>query len=234
MPDTVVRVLVVDSDTTGRQEICRALERSGFELLETSSAAEAGEVLRGEPPGAVVVDTLLSDQSGFAVCRTIRESPETKDVPVLMLSRSSSDMDRILALEAGADDVLARPFFPRELALRVRSVLRRSGPAPGSAREAAPLEYGPLRLDELRRSVTAGGVAVDLTGTEFAVLALLMSKPGRAFTREEILADLWSGAGGRTLRVLDTHVKGIRRKLGESAWILESVHGVGYRLAGLP
>ena len=114
MPDTVVRVLVVDSDTTGRQEICRALERSGFELLETSSAAEAGEVLRGEPPGAVVVDTLLSDQSGFAVCRTIRESPETKDVPVLMLSRSSSDMDRILALEAAwshadpwLDEVLA-------------------------------------------------------------------------------------------------------------------------------
>lgn len=234
MPDTVVRVLVVDSDPTGRQEICRALERSGFELLETSSAAQASEVLRGEPPAAVVVDTLLSDQSGFAVCRTIRESPETKDVPVLMLSRSSSDMDRILALEAGADDVLARPFFPRELALRVRSVLRRSGPAPGSAREAAPLEYGPLRLDELRRSVTAGGIPVELTGTEFAVLALLMSKPGRAFTREEILADLWSGGGGRTLRVLDTHVKGIRRKLGECAWILESVHGVGYRLAGLP
>jgi len=234
MPRVVVRVLVVDSDPAGRQEICRALERSGFELLETSSAAQASEVLRGEPPGAVVVDTLLCDQSGFAVCRTIRESPETKDVPVLMLSRSSSDMDRILALEAGADDVLARPFFPRELALRVRSVLRRSGPAPGSAREAAPLEYGPLRLDELRRSVTAGGINVDLTGTEFAVLALLMSKPGRAFTREEILADLWSGSGGRTLRVLDTHVKGIRRKLGESAWILESVHGVGYRLAGLP
>ena len=234
MPAIVVRVLVVDSDPAGRQEICRALERSGFELLETSSAAQAGEVLRREAPGAVVVDTLLSDQSGFAVCRTIRESPETKDVPVLMLSRASSDMDRILALEAGADDVLARPFFPRELALRVRSVLRRSGPAPDSAREATPLEYGPLRLDEQRRSVTAAGVPVELTGTEFAVLALLMSKPGRAFTREEILAELWSDSGSRTLRVLDTHVKGIRRKLGESAWVVESVHGVGYRLAGLP
>lgn len=230
----MVRVLVVDSDPVGRQEICRALERSGFELLETESAAEASEVLRGEPPGAVVVDTLLRDQSGFAVCRTIRESPGTKDVPILMLSRSSSDMDRILALEAGADDVIARPFFARELALRVRSVLRRSGPAPGSAREPEPLDYGPLRLDELRRSVTADGKPVELTGMEFAVLALLMSKPGRAFTREEILADLWSGSGARTLRVLDTHVKGIRRKLGESAWVLESVHGVGYRLAGLP
>ena len=229
----MVRVLVIDSDPAGRQEICRALDRSGFELLQAGSAAQAGEVLGSQPPDAVVIDTLLCDQSGFAVCRTIRESPETKDVPVLMLSRSSSDMDRILALEAGADDVLTRPFFPRELALRVRSVLRRNGPAPGSVRDSEPLEYGPLRLDEQRRSVTAGGSAVELTTTEFAVLALLMSKPGRAFTRTEILAELWPGGSGRTLRVLDTHVKGIRRKLGESAWVLESVHGVGYRLAGL-
>ena len=154
-----MRVLVIDSDPAGRQEICRALDRSGFELLQAGSAAQAGEVLGSQPPDAVVIDTLLCDQSGFAVCRTIRESPETKDVPVLMLSRSSSDMDRILALEAGADDVLTRPFFPRELALRVRSVLRRNGPAPGSARDAEPLEYGPLRLDEQRRSVTAGGSA---------------------------------------------------------------------------
>jgi two-component system phosphate regulon response regulator PhoB len=230
----VVRVLVVDSDPSGRQEICKALERSGFELLETESAAQAGEVLRACAPTVVVVDTLLKDQSGFAVCRTIRESPETKDVPVLMLSRSSSDMDRILALEAGADDVVARPFFPRELALRVRSVLRRSGRAPGATRADGPLEYGPIALDERRRLVTAEGQPIALTSTEFSVLALLMSKPGRAFTREEIHGEVWSGSGARTLRVLDTHVKGIRRKLGDFAWVLESVHGVGYRLAGLP
>ena len=230
----MVRVLVVDSDPSGRQEICQALERSGFELVETESAAQASEILRASAPTVVVVDTLLKDQSGFAVCRTIRESPDTKDVPVLMLSRSSSDMDRILALEAGADDVVARPFFPRELALRVRSVLRRSGRAPGGSRPDAPLEYGPLTLDERRRSVTAAGKPIALTGTEFSVLALLMSKPGRAFTREEILGEVWEGSGARTLRVLDTHVKGIRRKLGEYAWVLESVHGVGYRLAGLP
>lgn len=227
-------MLVVDSDPSGRQEICRALAHGGFEPLESESAAQAGEVLRAAAPAVVVVDTLLRDQSGFAVCRTIRESPETKDVPVLMLSRSSSDMDRILALEAGADDVVARPFFPRELALRVRSVLRRSGRGPGSARPDTPLEYGPICLDERRRAVTADGQPVALTSTEFSVLALLMSKPGRAFTREEILGEVWSGSGARTLRVLDTHVKGIRRKLGEHAWVLESVHGVGYRLAGLP
>jgi two-component system phosphate regulon response regulator PhoB len=230
----VVRVLVVDSDPSGRQEICKALERSGFELLESDSAAQASEVLRAAAPTVVVVDTLLRDQSGFAVCRTIRESADTKDVPVLMLSRASSEMDRILALEAGADDVMARPFFARELALRVRSVLRRSGRAPGAARADAPLEYGPLLLDERRRAVTADGKPIVLTGTEFSVLALLMSKPGRAFTREEILGEVWAGSGPRTLRVLDTHVKGIRRKLGEHAWVLESVHGVGYRLAGLP
>jgi len=210
-------------------------QKTGFvrELQRRERIRLARQVLlhRGEPLDAIVVDTLLRDESGFAVCRTIREAPETKDVPILMLSRSSSEMDRILALEAGADDVLARPFFARELALRVRSVLRRSGPAPGSAREAAPLEYDPLKLDEMRRSVTAVGKPVDLTATEFAVLVLLMSKPGRAFTREAILADLWSGDGARTLRVLDTHVKGIRRKLGGSAWILKAymVSGTGWR-----
>ena len=171
----------------------------------------------------------LRDQSGFAVCRAIRENPDAKDVPILVVTRSTSDMDRILALEAGADDVVVRPFFARALALRVRALLRRA-----DANAAPPLAPGPVPLDPSRRSVLADGDSVALTEIEFALLGLLLRRPSHVFTRDEILTEIWPDGAARTPRVVDTHVKGIRRKLGPAAWVLESLHGVGYRLAALP
>jgi len=228
----VARVLVVDSDSSGRAELANCLASAGFAIAEAATAEEAAQQLRAAAPGAVVLDMFLRDQSGFAVCRAIRENPDAKDVPILVVTRSTSDLDRILALEAGADDVVVRPFFPRELALRVRALLRRvdgerTAPTP-------PLAYGPITLDPGRRSALADGQSVALTEIEFALLALLLGRPSHVFTREEILAEIWAEGASRTPRVVDTHVKGIRRKLGSAAWILESLHGVGYRLAALP
>jgi len=225
-------VLVVDSDPAGRAELESCLSGAGFSLAEASTASEAAERLRDSAPNAVVLDMFLRDQSGFAVCRAIRENPDAKDVPILVVTRSTSDLDRILALEAGADDVVVRPFFPRELALRVRALLRRAD-GERSAPEP-PLAHGPISLDPGRRSVLADGDAVALTEIEFALLGLLLRRPTHVFTREEILTEIWPDGAARTPRVVDTHVKGIRRKLGSSAWVLESLHGVGYRLAALP
>jgi len=228
----VARVLVVDSDPSGRAELASCLSAAGFSLAEAATAGEAAEQLREAAPQAVVLDMFLRDQSGFAVCRAIRENPDAKDVPILVVTRSTSDLDRILALEAGADDVVVRPFFPRELALRVRALLRRADGERGAPEP--PLAYGPITLDAGRRSVSANGVAVALTEIEFALLALLLGRPTHVFTRDEILAEIWPDGAARTPRVVDTHVKGIRRKLGSAAWVLESLHGVGYRLAVLP
>jgi DNA-binding response OmpR family regulator len=228
----VVRVLVVDSDPSGRAEISSCLLAAGFAPAEAASASDAARALHEVVPRAIVLDMFLRDQSGFAVCRAIRENPDAKDVPILVVTRSTSDLDRILALEAGADDVVMRPFFPRELALRVRALLRRTeGERPTAE---PPLAHGPIRLDTGRRSVHADGESVALTEIEFALLALLLRRPSHVFTREEILAQLWPDGPARTPRVVDTHVKGIRRKLGEAAWVVESLHGVGYRLATLP
>ena len=228
----MARVLVVDSDSAGRAELASCLSTAGFLLSEAATAGEATERLRDSGPNAVVLDMFLRDQSGFAVCRSIRENPDAKDVPILVVTRSTSDLDRILALEAGADDVVVRPFFPRELALRVRALLRRAD-GERSAPEP-PLAHGPIMLDPGRRSVLADGETVALTEIEFALLALLLRRPTHVFTREEILTEIWPDGAARTPRVVDTHVKGIRRKLGDSAWVLESLHGVGYRLAALP
>jgi len=228
----VARVLVVDSDPTGRAELASCLSAAGFSVSEATTAREAAERLADSAPNAVVLDMFLRDQSGFAVCRAIRENPDAKDVPILVVTRSTSDLDRILALEAGADDVVLRPFFPRELALRVRALLRRAD-GERSAPEP-PLAHGPISLDPGRRSVLADGGSVALTEIEFALLGLLLRRPSHVFTREEILTEIWPDGAARTPRVVDTHVKGIRRKLGTASWVLESLHGVGYRLAALP
>ena len=225
-------MLVVDSDPAGRAELEDCLSSAGFTVAEAATASEAAERLRDSAPSAVVLDMFLRDQSGFAVCRAIRENPDAKDVPILVVTRSTSDLDRILALEAGADDVVVRPFFARELALRVRALLRRAD----GERQAPepPLAHGPISLDPGRRSVLADGDAVALTEIEFALLGLLLRRPSHVFTRDEILTEIWPDGAVRTPRVVDTHVKGIRRKLGQAAWVLESLHGVGYRLASLP
>src|SRR5262249_40783324 len=154
----VVRVLVVDSDPAGRAEISNCLQAAGFAAVEAATAGDASRALHETSPRAVVLDMFLRDQSGFAVCRAIRETPDAKDMPILVVTRTPSDMARILALEAGADDVVVRPFFPRELALRVRALLRRAEGERPSAEP--PLAYGPITLDTGRRSVHADGEAV--------------------------------------------------------------------------
>jgi DNA-binding response OmpR family regulator len=228
----VPRVLVVSADPESGEAIGTALARESFEVLRAESALEAVERAATAAPDALVVDTWLRDRSGFAVCRQLRESEATRELPILMLTPADSELDNVLAFEAGADDAVRRPFYPRELALRVRALLRRADGERGAAEP--PLAHGPITLDQSRRSVLADGDSVALTEIEFALLALLLRRPSHVFTRDEILAEIWPDGAARTPRVVDTHVKGIRRKLGPAAWVLESLHGVGYRLAALP
>ena len=231
----MAKVLVIALDRELAQRIARSLEEHGFGVSVGREPQSVLEQVRSSSPDAVILEMFLGDQSGFALCKTLRETPETQAVPILLLTGSGSEMDRILAFEAGADDVVTQPFYARELALRVRALVRRAGRGGEDApRRGSKLEHGPLRADLERKQLWVERRQIRLTDKELRILTLLMSQPGRVFSREEILASAWLGESERTLRVVDTHMKGIRRKLGASSALIESLRGVGYRLAELP
>jgi len=231
----MAKVLVIALDRELAQRIARSLEEHGFGVSVGREPQSVLEQVRSSSPDAVILEMFLGDQSGFALCKTLRETPETQAVPILLLTGSGSEMDRILAFEAGADDVVTQPFYARELALRVRALVRRAGRGGEDApRRGSKLEHGPLRADLERKQLWVERREIRLTDKELRILTLLMSQPGRVFSREEILASAWLGESERTLRVVDTHMKGIRRKLGASSALIESLRGVGYRLAELP
>lgn len=228
----MAKVLVIALDRDVAQAVSQGLEEHGQGVAVSRDPMNALEQVRASQPDAVILEMFLGDQSGFAVCKTLRETPETRSIPILMLTGPGSEMDRILAFESGADDVVTRPFYARELALRVRALIRRCGrDGAEGPRHGARLEHGPLRIDLERKRFWVERREVRLTDKEMRIVTLLMAQPGRVFTREEILAQVWSGEPERTLRVVDTHMKGIRRKLGTSSASIESLRGVGYRLA---
>jgi len=157
---------------------------------------------------------------GVEVCRTLRAERDL--TPILFVTARDEEVDRILGLELGADDYMTKPFSPRELVARVRAVLRR-----GAAPAAPVLELGPVRLDRERRTVLSGGAEVDLTPTEFELLAHLLAHPGRVFTRDELLSSVWGYLAAGGTRTVDVHIAQLRAKLGPTA-PLRTVRGVGY------
>jgi len=177
----------------------------------------------------VVIDALLQDMSGLALCRRLRESEAGEAVLVLLVSRWGDEMDRILAFECGADDFTREPFFPRELASRVQALLRRGGRRrpKESQRET---RVGTLRVDPERALVEVAGRAVPLTFREFELLRLLAEERGRVVRRSELVGLLLGAPDAASPRLIDTHVKSIRRKLGDAGRLIETVRGVGYRL----
>jgi DNA-binding response OmpR family regulator len=230
--DAMAKVLVIARDGELAQAVAQGLEEQGQGVSVSRDPLAALEQVSASAPDAVIVEMFLGDQSGFAVCKTLREAPETRSLPILMVTGPGSEMDRILAFESGADDVVTRPFYARELALRVRALIRRCGRDPGEGPRQGPrLEHGPLRIDLERKRFWVERREVRLTDKEMRIVTLLLTQPGRVFTREEILAKVWVGEPERTLRVVDTHMKGIRRKLGANSASIESLRGVGYRLA---
>jgi DNA-binding response OmpR family regulator len=227
----VPRILVVSAEAESGDAIGSALLREGFEVMRATGAVDAVELAASDPPDALIVDTWLRDRSGFAVCRSLRESDATREVPVLMLTPADSELDNVLAFEAGADDAVRRPFYPRELALRVRAMLRRRRAARRAQDGGKVVACGALRLDPSRRVVQASGHEVSLGEIEFAIVAFLAKSPGRVFPRDEIVRAVWGPEAIRTARLVDAHVKSIRRKLGPAGACVESVRGIGYRIS---
>ena len=223
-------VLVVDDEPAIVEIVRDYLADAGYRVSTARSGAEALRQVRSILPDLIVLDLGLPELDGLDVARTIRQSSR---VPIIMLTARSDEADRIVGLELGADDYLVKPFSPRELLARVRAVLRRSGAAAESD-DDRPLVVGELTVDPLRRLVTIGGRAVDVTATEFDLLAHMAAAPGRVFTRRQLMETIHGAAVDAGERAIDAHVKNLRRKIEADPHRpqrLVTVHGVGYRLA---
>jgi DNA-binding response OmpR family regulator len=218
------RVLVVDDDVAVRRVVGRALEREGFAVAEASDGSQALDHLRAGVVDLVVLDINLPNVGGFEVLTEIRQSMR---VPVICLTGRDEEIDRILGLELGADDYVVKPFSPRELASRVRAVLRRTQTEP-----QRNLEFGDLHIDQHAREVRVRGSAVDFTAREFDLLAFLAGAPRRVFSRGELLEAVWnSAAEWQDPATVTEHVRRIRIKLGDDRerprWI-RTVRSAGY------
>jgi len=221
------RILVVEDETDIAEILEYNLQREGFEVEVQSRGDTALEGIRQSPPDLMLLDLMLPGLDGLELARIIRREERTSNLPIIMLTARSEEIDRVVGLELGADDYVAKPFSPREVVLRVKSVLRRRRYSP--EREST-LENGKLRLDVPAHRLTVAGDEVVLTATEFRLMKALMSRPGRVQTRARLLSDVWGYSEDVDSRTVDTHVRRLRRKLGEQAERIETVIGVGYRL----
>ncbi len=221
------RVLIADDDAVVRDVVRRYLERDGLEVRMAGDGSEALRVLGSERIDVAVLDVMMPGPSGLSLCRTLRQGGDFT-VPVILLTALSEEDDRIAGLEAGADDYLTKPFSPRELTLRVRSVLRRA-PAPNTGLPAE-ITVGELTVSTAARSVTVAGERVGLTNREFDLLLFFLTHTDTVFSREELLKRVWNWDFG-DLSTVTVHVKRLRSKLGDHHRV-QTVWGRGYLWRG--
>ncbi len=232
------RILLIEDERNLVRTLRAYLEQAGFQVLAAYDGRTGYAMARQEKPDVIILDLMLPEMDGLDVCRALRRDPDptVADVPIIMLTARVEETDRVLGLELGADDYVTKPFSPRELVARVRALLRRLQPVgSGRARASARLRAGDLVLDPTRREVTLKGQPVDLTGTEYEILYLLMRHPGRPFSRSEILDQVQGVVLEGYERSVDVHIKNIRRKLGDNPRnprYIQTVYGVGYKFVG--
>jgi DNA-binding response OmpR family regulator len=221
-------VLVVDDEPIVRDVVARYLRREGYRTVEAADGREARMLLEQEAPSLVVLDVMLPGADGLELCRWIRAR---SDLPVIMLTARADEADRIVGLELGADDYVTKPFSPRELAVRVRTVLRRSAP---SSEAAERLEFGDVILDASAREVAKSGRILRLTMKEFDLLWFLASHPRRVFSRDQLMDRVWGYAAALDTGTVTVHIRRLREKIEDDPSrprYLETVWGVGYRFA---
>jgi DNA-binding response OmpR family regulator len=222
------RVLVVEDEPTIAESVAARLRAEGFVVELAADGPAAVDAARRTPPDAVVLDVMLPGFDGLEVCRRLQAE---RPVPILMLTARDDENDMLVGLAVGADDYLTKPFSMRELAARVHALVRRATKTAAAAvPEAGPdlLRVGDLEINRTERRVLRSGVEAQLTPTEFDLLLHLAERPRAVLPRERLLAEVWGWADASGTRTVDSHIKGLRRKLG--ADLIRTVHGVGYAL----
>ena len=219
-------VLVVEDEASIASFVSLYLKNAGYGVRAVATGAEALASVEREQPALIVLDLMLPDVDGIEVCRRIRQR---RDVPILMLTARDEDIDKIIGLEVGADDYMTKPFNPRELVARVKSILRRTAPAQRE-RETEQIRHGDLVIDAGRREVHVGEEEIQLAPKEFDLLWELLDHRGVVLTRDQLLERVWGYTFAGDTRTVDVHVRQLRRKLGEASPIV-TVWGVGYKVS---
>jgi two-component system phosphate regulon response regulator PhoB len=226
----VARILVIEDEQDLADLLEYNLKADGHEPEVARTGAAGVARVKASKPELVLLDLMLPDVSGSEVCRMIRELPDGRRLPIIMVTARGEETDRVRGLELGADDYVVKPFSVKELLLRVKAVLRRGPEEPGGSAREGVRTAGDIRLDPVRHEVTVKGQPVVLTALEFRLLKTFLERPGRVQTRETLLSDVWGIEADITTRTVDTHVKRLREKLGPSGDVIETIRGVGYKL----
>lgn len=224
-------ILVVDDEPEIVTIARDYLDRAGFRVVSAGDGTSAVRLARTEQPSLMVLDLMLPGMDGLDVTRTLRQDPATSALPIIMLTARVEEADRLIGLELGADDYMIKPFSPRELVARVRAVLRR---ADGAREPVALIQAGLLQIDLRRRAVRRSGAPIELTATEYDLLAILAREPGRPFTRTQLLEMAYDISYAGFDRTVDAHIKNLRRKIEPDPrnprYVL-TIYGVGYKFA---
>ena len=227
-------VLIVDDEEDLRKLVDFNLRTAGYQTMVAANGEEALELAK-QGPDLILLDLMLPDIQGTEVCKTLKRSEDTSNIPILILSARGEEIDRVVGFEIGAEDYVVKPFSVRELVLRINAILKRSVKvSENDVEPTVDLSFGPIRIDQTRHRVWLDDDELTLTALEFKLLATFVARKGRVQTRERLLDDVWGIDVGVTTRTVDTHVKRLREKLGRASRYVETVRGVGYRFAEKP
>jgi len=219
-------ILVIDDEKDLIELVRYNLEKDGFDVIAATDGQSGLDVVKKHRPDLVVLDLMMPGVDGLQICKQLRADPRTDRIPVIMLTAKATEADRIVGLELGADDYITKPFSPREVVARVKAVLRRSAPATEQRQE---IRVGDLNIDLGGHEVSFKGQRIALTATEFRILEFLAARPGRVFSRDEIIDAALGNETAVFDRTVDVHITAIRRKLGPGAEYIETVRGFGYK-----
>ncbi len=219
-------IAVLDDESDILELISVNLKKNGFDVITFEEPSKFFNHLSKRIPDLLILDLMMPEMDGFDVCKKIRNTDDWKRIPIIMLTAKGDEMDKILGLELGADDYLTKPFSVRELASRVKAILRRSEP---QENQNQILINNILKIDVDKFEVFVNNLKLDLTTTEFRLLKLFAEKPGRVYSRDQILDYLWGNDKIVIDRTVDVHIKNLREKLGEAGLYLKNIRGVGYK-----
>ena len=218
-------VYCVEDENAIRDLMVYTLKASGFEAQGFKKADDFWAAMKEQRPELVILDIMLPGEDGLTILKKLRSSPVTADIPIIMATAKGNEYDKVIGLDSGADDYLAKPFGMMEMVSRIKAVLRRASP-----KQTNVLSCGNITLDENRHLITVNGAPVSLTLKEYELLKLFMDNPGRVFTREIILSDIWGIDFVGETRTVDVHIGTLRTKLADAGSLIQTVRGVGYKM----
>lgn len=226
-----LKILIVDDEPDVVELLSYTFRQEGYSIAASETGRQAVAKAQAWLPDLILLDLQLPEMDGFEVCKILRRDTATAAIPIIMVTARTSEIDRILGLEFGADDYVIKPFSPRELVLRVKNLLKRKAAQPKLEDTFA---FGPLVVDIPRHQVLVDDLEVRLTATEFKLLQILAERRGRVQTREQLIKDVWGYDSLVDTRTVDTHMRRLRQKIGSAARYLDTVRNVGYRFVENP